>query len=185
LNSHKIQNNRKQDNRIESLDWLRWLMAMAILLFHLTIWYFYSADSSSFIGRLGIYGVSIFFILSGLSMGLVYNKSIVSFKTSIVFFIKRVFRIIPLMLVIAFIVAIYDHASLKAFLFTGSTIFGFIKPNAYIVTGAWSIGNEMVYYAFTPIVIVTYNKSLQYGNTVTFLAFVLSMFFSFFCLIRI
>jgi peptidoglycan/LPS O-acetylase OafA/YrhL len=85
-------------------------------------------------------------------------------------------------MVVAFVVAIYDHASFKSFLFTGSTLFGFMRPNAYIVTGAWSIGNEMVYYVFTPLVIVSFNKGLKYGNILTLLALGLSIYFSFFLL---
>ncbi len=63
-------------NRIESLDWLRGLMAIAIMFYHLTSWHITPLDSSSVLGRLGIYGVSVFFILSGLSMAVVYSNFI-------------------------------------------------------------------------------------------------------------
>ena len=58
-------------DRIESLDWLRGLMAVSIMIYHLTGGLFFTLDSSSVLGRLGVYGVSVFFVLSGLSMAVV------------------------------------------------------------------------------------------------------------------
>ena len=84
-------------NRIESLDWLRGLMAIAIMFYHLTSWHISPLDSSNILGRLGIYGVSVFFVLSGLSMAVVYSSFIVDVKTAISFFIRRIFRIWPLL----------------------------------------------------------------------------------------
>ena len=69
-------------NRIESLDWLRGLMAIAIMFYHLTSWHISPLDSSNILGRLGIYGVSVFFVLSGLSMAVVYSSFIVDVKTA-------------------------------------------------------------------------------------------------------
>jgi len=48
-----------------------------------------------------------------------------------------------------------------------TTLYGFIQPGAYLVTGAWSIGNEMVYYALTPIILFLYNKNKTLGNALT------------------
>lgn len=45
-----------------------------------------------------------------------------------------------------------------------TTLYGFILPTGYINTGAWSIGNEMVYYSLTPIIVVAYNRSVRFGN---------------------
>lgn len=159
----------KKSSRIETLDWLRGLMALAIMFYHLTIWIIAPQDSSSVIGRLGVYGVSIFFILSGLSMAIVYNRYIKSIISSVRFFIRRIFRIWPLMWIVCVM------AVLPAFLKTGTldwylmfinltTLFGFLEPAAYIATGAWSIGNEMVYYAITPLIIILYNYKKWAGN---------------------
>lgn len=55
-------------NRIDSLDWQRGLLAFAIMAYRLAFWEFHELDSSSIMDRFGIYGVSMFFFLSGLSM---------------------------------------------------------------------------------------------------------------------
>ena len=171
-------------NRIESLDWLRGLMAISIMFYHLTYWNFHHLDSSTFLGRLGVYGVSIFFILSGLSMAIVYSKFIVNKRTVAVFYILRIFRIWPLLWVCVMLVTIPTLAkggevSLIKILANLTTIFGFISPSSYLNTGAWSIGNEMVYYAFTPIIIWLYEKNKTKGNLLLLFSFIVSLIFSF------
>lgn len=169
-------------NRIESLDWLRGLMAISIMVYHLTYWNFGTWNSTSILGKLGIYGVTIFFILSGLSMAIVYNKYIKDIRTSLIFFIRRIFRIWPLLFLACFLLLFTvdgPKISWKAFLFTATTLFGFIKPSVHIVTGGWSIGNEMVYYAFTPLIIYLYNRSNIYGNIFFIIALVIGMVFPF------
>ncbi|MDC4571079.1 acyltransferase family protein, partial [Acinetobacter baumannii] len=83
--------------RFESLDWLRGVMAFAIMIYHLISWEVFHPQAGNVLGNFGIYGVSIFFVLSGLSMGIVYNKYIKDFHTSIVFFVRRLFRLLPLL----------------------------------------------------------------------------------------
>lgn len=149
--------------RIESIDWLRGLMAISIMLYHLTIWLFCGLDSGDFLGRFGIYGVSIFFILSGLSMAIVYSSFIADVRSSIVFYLRRVFRIWPLLWIcipLALLPNVINHIPIGFFnvIANMTTTFGFFKPQAYINIGAWSIGNEMVYYALTPIIIMIYNR---------------------------
>lgn len=174
----------KKSSRIETLDWLRGLMALAIMFYHLTIWIIAPQDSSSVIGRLGVYGVSIFFILSGLSMAIVYNRYIKSIISSVRFFIRRIFRIWPLMWIVCVM------AVLPAFLKTGTldwylmfinltTLFGFLEPAAYIATGAWSIGNEMVYYAITPLIIILYNYKKWAGNLFFLCSVAVGLYFAF------
>ncbi len=86
-----------KNSRIETLDWLRGLMALSIMFYHLTYWIVSPLDSSNPLGRLGVYGVSIFFVLSGLSMAIVYNVYIKSIRASINFYVRRIFRIWPLL----------------------------------------------------------------------------------------
>lgn len=172
-------------SRIESLDWLRGLAALSIMFYHLYNWNIASLDSGSWLGRLGIYAVSIFFILSGLSMAIVYNKFIKDAKTSITFFIRRIFRIWPLLWVVTTYSVLMDSrghitiSQLKLYIANITTVFGFIKPQAYIATGAWSIGNEMVYYAITPIIIMAYNRKKILGNLVFIFSLVIGLIYAF------
>src|SRR4051812_29394400 len=84
--------------RVESLDYLRGLAAFGIMIYHMYLFNFNEADSSSFLAKIKIYGVSIFYILSGLTLYLVYaNKLSLSTKSLTSFYIKRIFRIVPLL----------------------------------------------------------------------------------------
>lgn len=175
-------------NRIESLDWLRGFMAIAIMFYHLTYWHIFPLDSSQFLGRLGIYGVSVFFILSGLSMAVVYSKFIVDKRTIFVFYIRRIFRIWPLLWLAVALVTIPSllilgqEISLTKVLLNLTTLFGFFSPSSYINTGAWSIGNEMFYYALTPIFLISYENSKTKGNVLLTLSFITAVVFAFFLL---
>lgn len=170
-------------NRIDSLDWQRGLLAFAIMAYHLTGWELHALDASSLLGRLGIYGVSMFFVLSGLSMAIVYSRYIQGVESSVRFFARRIFRIWPLLwLAVAFAVAtaIFTRQPLdwSVVALNLTTAFGFVSPSAYMNLGAWSIGNEMVYYALTPLIILAYNKRLAYGNAVTAAACLVGLWFS-------
>ena len=125
----------------------------------------------------------MFFILSGLSIALVYHRYIVDGSTAVRFCVRRIFRIWPL-LWLAIIAGTVTHAlqgdnlSWKLVLLNLTTLFGFIRPTAYINTGAWSIGNEMVYYALTPAIIALYNRSRQAGNLLTVATVAIGLVFS-------
>lgn len=173
--------------RVEALDWLRGIMALSIMIYHLVFWIVHPLDSSSVLGRFGVYGVSIFFIVSGLSMAIAYSHFIENWTTSLAFIVRRIFRIWPLLWVCVFLALLpqmrHGNYAPPALIFMNlTTAFGFISPKSYINTGAWSIGNEMVYYMFAPIIIITYNKSLRLGNAFLFIAFCVCMFFAFFML---
>jgi peptidoglycan/LPS O-acetylase OafA/YrhL len=172
------------NERIEALDWLRGLMAISIMVYHLTGWLFLTLDSSGLLGRFGIYGVSVFFVLSGLSMAIVYSNYIKDIRTSLFFYIRRAFRIWPLLWVCIALAVIPtmikgEPISLLIIIANLTTTFGFIKPEAYILAGAWSIGNEMVYYALTPLIILFFNKKVIYGNLITLCSLLVALTFSF------
>jgi exopolysaccharide production protein ExoZ len=172
--------------RIETLDWLRGLMALSIMYYHITGWNLVPLDSTNSLGRIGVYGVSIFFVLSGLSMAIVYNSYIKNIATSINFFIRRIFRIWPLLWVVCFFIFIQQYLTgihiWKQLFVNITTLFGFYKPTAYMATGAWSIGNEMVYYALTPLVFCLYNYKKWAGNVFLLVCFFVGLFFAFFLL---
>jgi exopolysaccharide production protein ExoZ len=148
--------------RIPSLDYLRGVMAISVMVYHYVVWSGVELSNDSILGKLGIYAVSIFYILSGLSLSIVYRGRISSGKNIGEFLIKRVFRIAPLFwisvssaLSIEFISAFlknqnYSIDIYKVFL-NYSLLFGFLDPAAYLSTGAWSIGNEIVFYVLLPI----------------------------------
>jgi exopolysaccharide production protein ExoZ len=72
-------------DRIKGLDWLRGLMAFSIMLYHYSSLSFVEQDAGTLLGRLSVYAVSIFFILSGLSIAVAYNKYIKNARTALFF----------------------------------------------------------------------------------------------------
>ena len=166
--------------RINTLDYLRGLMALGVMIYHYCSWTFEKYGSDTFIGIVGIYGVSIFYILSGLTLYYVYKKSL-TLNTTPLFFGKRIFRILPLLgfsTVIMVVLFRQPHTIWDLFVnFTG--LFGFVDHTNYIVTGAWSIGNELVFYAFLPIILLG-NKWNKYFIEVFFLTtLAIAVYFAF------
>jgi exopolysaccharide production protein ExoZ len=169
-------------NRIESLDWLRGILAISVMFYHLSLWLHRSLDASSFLSRLGIFSVSGFFILSGLSMAMVYQTFFYNSKQILVFFIRRIIRIWPLLWLSALLIAIsskFQHLDLYRIFTTITTLFAFTNPSYYSITGAWSIGNEMVYYALTPLFLWAYNYRLWIGHLLFGFCILISAYFAF------
>jgi exopolysaccharide production protein ExoZ len=142
--------------RLHNLDYLRGLAAIGIMLYHYMSWVFGKYESETFMGRLGIYGVSIFYVLSGLTLYYVYFKKMHPTVSDIKdFYIKRFFRIYPLLwaVIIATIVLSMKIPAVSKVFLNLTGLFGFVRWDAYIGTGVWSIGNELVFYAFFPFFI--------------------------------
>ncbi len=169
-------------NRLIGLDWLRGICAISIMLYHFLGKY----DITNTLNKLGIYGVSIFFILSGLSMGIVYEKHLGNFREIMNFYFRRILRITPLYIIACILILVINDNFSK---FTANeialnitTLFGFFDHDKYIAAGAWSIGNEMVYYLLTPVFIYLYNKKVIFGNITLIISLIISLYFSLFLL---
>jgi peptidoglycan/LPS O-acetylase OafA/YrhL len=93
-------------------------------------------------------------------MAMAYHAFFFSGKQILVFFIRRIFRIWPLLWISALLIAIaskFQHLDVYLIFSTITTLFAFTHPAQYSITGAWSIGNEMVYYLLTPLFLWAYN----------------------------
>ena len=170
--------------RYESLDWLRGILAFIIMIYHYTNWEYGSANSIGFLSILGIYGVSIFFALSGLSMALVYNNHMNSINASLKFYVRRLFRLLPLLWIGIFVVSWlhfndFGYVDYQKIFLNLTLLFGFISPDSYINVGAWSIGNECVYYAITPIIFILFNRSIHLGNLAVLFSVLIGVWFGF------
>ncbi|WP_313128895.1 acyltransferase [Stutzerimonas nitrititolerans] len=144
--------------RLHSIDYLRGLMALAVLIYHFMSWTVGVPDASTILGRLGIYAVSTFYIVSGMSLFIAYQNSVWGTQNIFIFFVKRYLRLAPAfwvactmaILLLAVISPTYVISPEK--LIANFTLtFGFYAPSKYITTGGWSIGNEMVFYALFPL----------------------------------
>lgn len=169
--------------RIVSLDYLRGVCALLILTYHYYIWTFGEVGSNTFLGRMGIYGVSIFYVLSGMTLHIVYKNISFSILSNIIkFFTKRILRIYPLMwfvTVCTIIISFTVPEPLKLFLnLTG--LFGFFQWDNYFATGLWSIGNELVFYTFIPIFFLLYKTNRNYLFLLGVVILIITAYFSFF-----
>lgn len=169
-------------NRLYNLDYLRGLAAFGIMIYHHLIWTLGEFSADTFMGRLGIYGVTIFYILSGLTLYYVYyNKMKPSKEDLFSFFKKRVFRIFPLLWLVT-IVALLLSRKIPDFtnLFLNlSGLFGFMRWDKCFSAGVWSIGNELVFYVFFPFFILFLKRFKTLMILLALVLFGLYLYFAF------
>lgn len=165
-------------NRLNSLDYLRGMAAFGIMIYHYSSWTFGRYTADTFMGRVGVYGVAIFYVLSGLTLFHVYHDSMKPTRAEILGFMKkRFFRIFPLLWLVT-ILAILIGGKIPNFwhLFLNLTgLFGFFAWDVTFSTGVWSIGNELVFYTFFPVFVYFSKKQnliFWLIGTVIFLIFI-------------
>lgn len=168
--------------RLRNLDYLRGLSASGIMVFHFLTWTYGKFTADTVISKIGVYGVSIFYILSGLTLYTVYhekmNFSIDGLKK---FFVKRIFRIFPLLWIATiFPLFLYLQApDLQKLLLTLTGLFGFLKWDTYYGIVTWSIGNELVFYSLFPLFLYLSKKHYYYLIVVVLILFSIYCFFAF------
>jgi len=158
-------------SRIDSLDVLRGLMALAVAVYHISIWTdFFPAGTrtNNLVAILGNYGVEGFFIVSGFCFFFLYGDVRWDRGELARFHIKRFFRIAPL-----YYLAVFLNLALRQnvgpsfswrYLAENLTLsFGLFHPNHAMVLGGWSIGIEYVFYlAFPLLAFLTRRKWMLY-----------------------
>lgn len=173
-----------EKRRIEAVDYLRGCMALAIMVYHFYTWSSGHPDGNSVLGRLGIYGVSIFYILSGMSLYVAYAGTSWNKSELLTFWKRRLLRIAPVYWVsciaVLFLLKGYRNHSLETILGNLTLTFGFLDYTHYIPTGGWSIGNEICFYLIFPILIISSKNiyALTALSVALFAAYVQFAFFS-------
>jgi exopolysaccharide production protein ExoZ len=149
--------------RLFGLDYLRGLAALSIMCFHYFAWTYGEPNAATILGRIGIYGVELFYILSGITLYMVYyNRMTIDRKGLTDFFKKRGLRIFPLfwLATISMVVLAAETPDLKKLFLNLTGLFSVFSWNDYYVPGAWSIGNELVFYLFFPVFVLLLRKSV-------------------------
>ncbi len=149
--------------RLSSLDYLRGLAAFGVMVFHYSMWTFGLFKAEDFLGRVGLYAVAVFYVLSGITLYHVYYDKIGAPSANGLkdFAIKRVFRIFPLLWVLSFLTLVLkpeQFAPLDIFLnFSG--LFSLHHWKESITYGGWSIANELAFYIFFPLFVLFLKRS--------------------------
>lgn len=173
-------------NRVHSIDYLRGVLAFLIMIYHYSNWEnIFIPDASSFLAIIAIYGVSLFFIISGFSLTVTYIQVFNSFsvKNILKFFLKRFARIYPLFWLITSIYLSLIFFSGKDFpdiyqIISNLTIsFSFFSEYSAFTPGGWSIGIEIFLYVFFPFLILFLNKYV-YAEIILILFILTSIYIS-------
>lgn len=146
------------DERNLGLDLVRGICAAGVAGYHHTSWTYGIAIES-----IGAFAVYAFFILSATTMMLVYAPMFhegITRQQAVTFYRNRAARIMPLLTLtsaITFLWLLSRGAPLwinwQKALLTATGAFSFGTPGLLSgVTGAWSLGIEIVFYAIFPVV---------------------------------
>lgn len=172
--------------RILSIDYLRGLMALSVMIYHFCSWSFGVPPSEYLLGKLGVYAVSIFYVISGISLYLVYSGTHWNMGAFGKFAIKRILRIGPtywlatsFMILLGIIGSSNFTPNWPKYASNYLLIFGLYNPGDYIPTGGWSIGNEIAFYFIFPILIILSRGKWLFLGTLTGL-FSLHAYYAFF-----
>lgn len=144
------------------LDLLRGLCACAVATYHFLYW-----REEYLVISMGSFGVYVFFILSALTMMLVYGEKFsagLSRRDVRNFFKKRCARVLPLLMAVSAISVWFygwsPHLVGKAILTGTGLMFLGLPGHHSIATGAWSLGIEIAFYAVFPLVALLVGRSL-------------------------
>lgn len=171
------------NKRIESLDALRGIAALAVVLRHYTT--IFSLDyevpnNFNFEFKYGYLGVELFFLISGF----VIFMTIEQVKTSKEFIVKRFVRLYPTywlsLLITTVTILIFGlpkmHFSIKDFLFNLTMIQDVVNPilqTKHIDGVYWSLAAELLFYGF--ILLLFQLKWLKHIKIIGFIWLIISI----------
>lgn len=152
--------------RLHGIDGLRGILACSVMLYHYTVWAGIDVGSqlSGLLSAVAFYAVEAFFVISGMSLAFVYERTDFSRpRTVATFFLRRFFRIAPLFYAVLAATLVLKWAAVHLLHTPGivmpslaevagnvSLLFGLVDPTQSLVIAGWSIGIEMVFYLLFP-----------------------------------
>lgn len=133
--------------RVNGFDFLRGTCALMVALYHMLSW----SGVAEFYSW-GLFGVYVFFALSGASLVVAYRDRFARGMPASEFLLYRFVRLAPLFLMV---LALSVHSTgEKNLLQTATLLFGLADPGSRsLVTGGWSIGVEFVFYLMFPLLL--------------------------------
>jgi len=151
----------QQAGRVDSIDHLRGILAVTIMVYHYFTWSFPGWISpDGLLSVLGYYGVSAFFIISGVSLAIAYRGRLSTHAEISRFYLKRFFRIAPLywLAISATISVALLNDQFRGIpapftwkdVLANYTLTFSLGHSKALTTGGWSIGNEVFFYIGFP-----------------------------------
>jgi exopolysaccharide production protein ExoZ len=146
-------------SRLPGLDAFRGLLAMAVAAYHLSVWWGVWPTGSLWnmaFARLGNYGVSAFFLLSGFLLVRQSPWGSISREGLGHYALRRWLRLAPLfylavLLNLSFRLGMGPEASPRMIAENFALIFGAIHPNHALVVGGWYVGLVALAFAAWPV----------------------------------
>lgn len=148
------------DPRLPGLDAFRGLLALAVAAYHLSVWWGVW-PSGSFMNmafaRLGNYGVSAFFLLSGFLLARQSPWASIAREGLGRYALRRWLRLAPLFYLAVFLNLVFrlgmgPEGSPRMIAENLTLVFGAIHPNHALVTGGWYVGLVSLAFAAWPAV---------------------------------
>lgn len=170
-------------DRINCLDYLRGVFACLIMTYHFFEWNAIKFFGVDFLKVWSSIGVPGFYILSGITLYLMYkDRMSFEYPSILNFYISRVFRIFPVLWIAIFltILSTRELPSTEVLFLNFTGLFSVFAWDKYIATGSWSIGNELFFYLCFPMILFLFKKSL----TLFYTFFVLTIFIFFFFIFK-
>ena len=143
-----------------NLDYLRGILAIYIVIYHLLSWnHFIDLREETIFMKFAFYFVSIFFVISGYALTLSAINYRYNFKNRwnvFYYFQRRFARIYPLFLfviILAILIGYKNVSSIKEFLYQATLTFNIFNRNG-LTPASWSIGVEVIFYLFFPLIFI-------------------------------
>ena len=150
--------------RLEPLDFVRGIAIFGVVAFH--VFGLFHADNRAIrlIAGQGFFGVQLFFIISALTMCLMWDRRAGEHYPAAKFYIRRFFRIAPPFWLAIIFYSLLNAAQPSGWAPAGLSLRHFATTAAFVhtfwpdtinsvVPGGWSIGVEMLFYLFFPFII--------------------------------
>ena len=174
-----------ETKRIDAIDLLRGIAILAVISLHLSVSFGPDHSPLSFVCSQGGYGVQLFFIVSALTMCEMWERRSNEPNPAIRFYIRRFFRIAgPFWLAIIFYRTLYgfgpsdwapDGISVRHIITTALFVHTFWPDTiSSVVPGGWSIGVEMLFYLFFPL-LIAFRGGPRFYVTLGFVTYVANL----------
>lgn len=144
--------------RVVGVDALRGLCALAVMIYHFSHWWPFELPPllHAALEKAGIYGVEVFFVISGFSLYVASTRRDFSrWQDAHAFLVRRAFRILPLLFaataatVVLRVLGGYEVSAWNV-LNNALVLPLVINPALALATGAWSLGVEWGFYLMFP-----------------------------------